>query len=92
MDPSSLDFIQAAPVLMRGQHLSYYATIVVIVLAAWMYQSVQTSRASKVKVPFYKASIWKWYFSAETLVQDSYSKVWDIPVGGAWCAPACWLT
>lgn len=75
MDSTSLDFVQAAPVVVRGQHLSYYATIGVILLAAWIIQSLQASKASKVKVPFYKASILKWYFSAETLVRDSYTKV-----------------
>lgn len=75
MDSTSLDFVQSAPVVVQGQHLSYWATIGVIVLAAWVFQLLQASRASKVKVPYYKASIFKWYFSAETLVRDSYSKV-----------------
>lgn len=75
MDSASLDFVQAAPVVVQGQHLRYWATIAVVVLAAWVYQSLQASRASKVKVPHYKASIIKWYFSAETLVRDSYLKV-----------------
>lgn len=75
MDSTSLDFVQAAPVVVRGQHLSYYATIGMIIFAAWIFQSLQASKASKVKVPFYKASILKWYFSAETLVRESYVKV-----------------
>lgn len=75
MDSMSLDFVQAAPVMVRGQLLSYYAAIAVALVAVWIYQSLQASRASKVKVPFYKASIIKWYFSAETLLRDSYLKV-----------------
>lgn len=76
MDGSSaIDFVQAAPVVMRSQHLNYYLTIGVVLLVAWFFQSVQTSKASRVNVPFYKASIIKWYFGAESLVRDSYTKV-----------------
>ncbi|CAN8095188.1 unnamed protein product [Discula destructiva] len=77
MGSAPLDLVQAAPVVVRGQHLSYYATIGVVLLAVWMYQTFQASRASNVEVPFYKASIFKWYFSAETLVRDSYLKFYD---------------
>lgn len=72
---SSLDFVQAAPVVVRGQHLSYYATIGLLLFTAWALQSLQASKASRVKVPVYKASIIKWYFSAETLIRESYLKV-----------------
>lgn len=77
MDSASIDFVQAAPVVVRAQHLSYYVTFGVIVLAAWVFQSLQSSKSNtcKVKAPFYKASIIKWYFSAESLVRDSYWKV-----------------
>lgn len=77
MDSASIDFVQAAPMVVRSQHLSYYVTIGIIVLAAWVLQSLQSSKSStyKVKAPFYKASIIKWYFSAESLVRDSYWKV-----------------
>lgn len=84
MDATSFDFVKAAPVVVRGQHLSYYATIGLVVLAAWIYQSLQASRAGKVKVPFYKVSKIKWYFSAETLVRDSYLKVWEVLSGCGW--------
>lgn len=72
---SSADFISSTPVVIRSQHLSYYVAISAILLVAWLFQSSQTSKAKAVKVPFYKASILKWYFDAETLVRDSYTKV-----------------
>lgn len=72
---SSLDFGQSAPVVVGMQHLGLYATIGAIVLAVWLYQSLQASRARSVQVPHFKASIFKWYFSAETLVRESYLKV-----------------
>ncbi|KAG8159818.1 hypothetical protein KVR01_010455 [Diaporthe batatas] len=75
---SSVDFISSTPVIVRSQHLSYYVAIGAILLVAWFFQSSQTSKTSRVKVPFYKASILKWYFDAETLVRDSYSKVYQI--------------
>lgn len=75
MDSSSIDFIQAAPVVLRGQNLPYYATIGLLLVSIWLYQSIQASKINKVKVPFYKASILKWYFDAESLVRDSYYKV-----------------
>lgn len=75
MDSSSVNFIHAAPVVLRNQHLPYYLTIGIVLLSAWIYQSIQANKTRKVKVPFYKASILKWYFDAESLVRDSYYKV-----------------
>lgn len=81
MDSASVDFVQATPLVIQGQHLSYYVTIAAVLLAAWIFQSMQSSKAtkttkpSKIQVPFYKASILKWYFDAESLVRDSYEKV-----------------
>lgn len=72
---SSVDFISSTPVVVRSQHLSYYVAIGTILLVAWLFQSSQTHKTKGVKAPFYKASILKWYFDAETLVRDSYTKV-----------------
>jgi hypothetical protein len=72
---SSVDFISSTPVVVRRQHLSYYVAIGAILLVAWLFQSSQTNKKLGVKAPFYKASILKWYFDAETLVRDSYTKV-----------------
>lgn len=72
---SSVDFISSTPVVVRSQHLSYYVAIGTILLVAWLFQSSQTNKTKGVKAPFYKASILKWYFDAETLVRDSYTKV-----------------
>jgi hypothetical protein len=72
---SSVDFISSTPVVVRNQNLSYYVAIGAIILVAWLFQSSQTSKVSRVRAPFYKASILKWYFDAETLVRDSYTKV-----------------
>lgn len=72
---SSADFISSTPVVIRTQHLSYYVAIGAILLVAWLFQSSQTSKTKGVRAPFYKASILKWYFDAETLVRDSYTKV-----------------
>ncbi|POS79705.1 cytochrome P450 [Diaporthe helianthi] len=76
---SSVDFISSStPVVVRSQHLSYYVAIGAILLVAWLFQSSKTSDTKRVKAPFYKASILKWYFDAETLVRDSYIKVYQI--------------
>lgn len=75
MDSSSIDFIQTAPVVLRSQHLPFYVTLGLVFVSIWLYQSIQASKIDKVKVPFYKASILKWYFDAESLVRDSYYKV-----------------
>lgn len=75
MDASSVNLIQTAPVVLRSQHFPYYATIGLVLVSIWLYQSIQASNITKVKVPYYKASILKWYFDAESLVRDSYSKV-----------------
>lgn len=73
---SAIDFVEAAPVVVRSQHLSYYVTLGLVLLGVWLFQSVQANKSTRVKnVPFYKASIIKWYFDAETLVRDSYLKV-----------------
>ncbi|KAF3770642.1 cytochrome P450 [Cryphonectria parasitica EP155] len=66
MDSSSIDLVQAAPVVVRAQHLNYYVTIALVFLGVWVKN-----------VPFYKASILKWYFDAETLIRDSYLKFHD---------------
>lgn len=84
MDSARIDITQAAPVVVRAQHLSYYMTIGVILLAVWYFQSAQAAKAKQVKnVPLYNASILRWYFDAETLVRDSYQKVRMFP------APVC---
>lgn len=75
MDSSSIDLIQAAPVVLRSQHVPYYISIGLVLVSIWLYQSIQASKINKVKVPYYKASILKWYFDAESLVRDSYYKV-----------------
>lgn len=75
MESSTTDFISSTPVVIRSQHLSYYVAIGAILLVAWLFQTSQTSKTKGVKAPFYKASILKWYFDAETLVRDSYTKV-----------------
>lgn len=73
---SAIDFVEAAPVVVRSQHLSYYVTLGLVLLGVWLFQSVQANKSTRVKnVPLYKASIIKWYFDAETLVRDSYLKV-----------------
>lgn len=66
------------PLVVPSRRLSYYVTIGLVLLAAWAFQSLQSSKSSKsakIRVPFYKASIFKWYFDAESLVRDSYVKV-----------------
>ena len=70
-----MDFLPRAPLVVRGQHFNYYVALGAVLLAVWLFQSSKSSKAKKVKVPFYKASIIKWYFDAETLVRDSYTKV-----------------
>lgn len=80
MESASIDFIPATPLMVQSHHLSYYVTIGLMLLAAWAFQSLQSSKSAKpakVQVPFYKASILKWYFDAESLVRDSYLKVQD---------------
>lgn len=78
---STIDFVPNTPLVLHSQHLSYYVAIGVVLFAAWIFQSSQSSKQSQVDAPFYKASILKWYFDAETLVLDSYNKAstsWQI--------------
>ncbi|PSR97148.1 cytochrome P450 [Coniella lustricola] len=79
MDSETIHLVQTAPVVVvRAQHLSYYLSIGAILLVVWYFQSAQVAKSKQVKnVPFYKASILKWYFDAETLVRDSYLKFYD---------------
>ena len=59
--------------LLSGKRASYYVAIAVVLFAAWLLQSRKS--ASKIEVPFYKASKRKWIFDAENLIKDSYRKV-----------------
>lgn len=86
---SSVDFISSTPVVVQSQHLSYYVAIGAILLVAWLFQSSQTSKTNRVKAPFYKASLLKWYFDAETLVRDSYTKVRNLRNHSLYCTDDC---
>lgn len=84
MDSGSIDFVQTTPLVVRSHHLSYYVTIGLMLVAVWAFQSLHTSKSTKpakAQVPFYKASILKWYFDAESLIRDSYLKVRNSPTG-----------
>ena len=72
---SPIEFVPPTALVIRGQHLSYYVALGAILLAAYIFQSLQSSKSKHVEVPFYKASKMKWMFDAETLVRDSYNKV-----------------
>ena len=52
----------------------YYATIAAILFIAWL---LRTTNRGKIEAPFYKGSLRKWIFDAETLVKDSYSQFKD---------------
>jgi hypothetical protein len=60
-------------VVVGTKHISYYVAIGTILLVAWLMQS---KKQKQIHAPFYKAAKMKWWFDAETLVKDSYSKVW----------------
>lgn len=51
----------------------YYATALVMLLAAWFLRI--KSQSCKLSVPFYGASKLKWIFDAESQVVASYNKV-----------------
>lgn len=70
-----MDFSPPVRLVLNSQHVNFYVAFGAIVLALWLFQSSQSSKAKRIQVPFYKASILKWYFDAETLVRDSYCKV-----------------
>lgn len=54
-----------------------YLALAAVVLLAWLLSPGATG--TKIGVPLYEASRWKWVFDAETLICDSYRKVcWSI--------------
>jgi hypothetical protein len=62
--------------MMAGQHgrLPYYVITAVVLLIAYFWRN---RTDDKIAVPFYKASLTKWIFDAETLIRDSYGKFQD---------------
>ncbi|KAF7554485.1 hypothetical protein G7046_g6810 [Stylonectria norvegica] len=61
-----------------GKRFSYYAAILLVLLAVWVLQSsLFRKQTSKLDIPFYKASKTKWIFDAESLIKDSYEKFQD---------------
>jgi hypothetical protein len=53
---------------------TYYLTVAAILVVAWL---LRTRNRSKLELPFYKASLAKWIFDAESLIKDSYCKFRD---------------
>jgi hypothetical protein len=71
--------IEIEPVLdavARRGHLSSYIAIGCVLLVACLFRSNKQKKAQHVDVPFYNAAKTKWFFDAETLVRDSYNKVY----------------
>lgn len=56
-----------------GHRFGVYLAIATVLLVAWFLRP--GSPGTRIDVPLYKASRWKWVFDAETLIRDSYQKV-----------------
>ncbi|KAI1370886.1 ent-kaurene oxidase [Hypoxylon crocopeplum] len=61
--------------VLASSRLSYYVAIGAVLLCIWLFQS--NEKKCGVSAPSYKASRFKWMFSADALVKDSYSKFHD---------------
>lgn len=72
---STIEFIPPTVLVVRSKHLSYYIALGAVLLVAYLFQSLQSTKTRRVEVPFYKVSKMKWMFDAENLVRDSYNKV-----------------
>ncbi|KAI1806390.1 ent-kaurene oxidase [Daldinia bambusicola] len=60
---------------LAGSRLSYYVAIGAVLFCIWLFQS--DKQKCSVSAPFYKVSRFKWMFSADTLIRDSYFKFRD---------------
>lgn len=56
-----------------SQRVVLYVALATSILAVCLLQS--GAKTTKIDVPVYKASRWKWVFDAETLIRDSYQQV-----------------
>lgn len=76
LQPSNMTTSMDLPTLstVTGNNLSYYAIIAATLFLIWL---CQPSKQHGVSAPFYKASRMKWWFSADSLVRDSYNKFRD---------------
>ncbi len=72
---SAVDIHPTAYTVVRSSYLSYYVAIVVALLVAYLFKF--TRQQKHLDMPFYKAAKTKWIFDAETLVRDSYNKVFQ---------------
>lgn len=58
-----------------GPHrLSYYIALACILLGAYFFKSHREAKRKHVDAPYFKASLWKWIFDAETQIINSYNK------------------
>ena len=57
--------------MVLASRMSYYVAIGCILFAAWFFTGAKQCPG----VPFYKVGRTKWYYDAENLVKDSYTKV-----------------
>ncbi|KAK0392115.1 hypothetical protein NLU13_1613 [Sarocladium strictum] len=61
-------------ILTSRSRATYYFTITAVLFVVWL---LRTNNRGKIDAPFYKASLTKWLFDAETLIRDSYVKFQD---------------
>ncbi|KAL8364615.1 hypothetical protein RB595_003755 [Gaeumannomyces hyphopodioides] len=69
-----LDLPDSSDNALWPRRLEYYVALGCVLLAAYLFQSYRDAKRKTIAVPFYKASLFKWMFDAETLVTDSYNK------------------
>ena len=62
-----------APVLVRGNHISYWVALACAIVVVYILRSSRSTDA--VDAPFYNVGRLKWMTHAEDLVRDSYNKV-----------------
>ena len=58
--------------LARDSNLAYLVAVAAILVAAWLLRHREGPLAD---VPLYKVARTKWFFSADSLIRDSYNKV-----------------
>lgn len=75
---AKVSFPDASLGLPIGQRAGLYLVFAAVLLVAWLVRSAAT--CTRIEVPLYKASRWKWVFDAETLIRDSYQKVCPTPL------------
>lgn len=74
-EPRQSSLSDSSHKFLRPRRLDVYVALGCTLLVAYLFQSYRDAKRKAVAVPFYRASLLKWMFNAESLVMDSYNKV-----------------